>query len=129
MHTLFHTICAIVIVPYVALATFFVFITQASQSKGLKELIDVVWNNTDWFVGLGIYATPVLWVCLVAMGFVPSFQKAGSLCLCLLAILCLLIIVTLQSTRLDLGQAIFLLPCGIVAIVSGWLFYHANSAQ
>ena len=122
MHAFLHTVGAVVVVPYVALALFFLFIGQVARAKGLEALIDIVWNNVDWYVGWGIYAAPVLWVCLVATGFVPRFQRASSLCLCILAIASFFVVVTLSSTQVGVGELIFLLPCVAVAATSAWLF-------
>jgi hypothetical protein len=124
MHAFLHTVGAVVVVPYVALALFFLFIGQVARAKGLKALIDIVWNNVDWHVGWGIYAAPVLWVCLVATGFVPHLQRASSLCLCILAVASFLVVVTLSSTRAGVGELIFLLPCVAVAATSAWLFFR-----
>ena len=124
MHAFLHTVSAVVVVPYVALALFFLFIGQVARAKGLKALIDTVWNNVDWYVGWGIYAAPVLWVCLVATGFVPRFQRASSLCLCILAIASFFVVVTLSSNRVGVGELIFLLPCVAVAATSAWLFFR-----
>lgn len=127
MHALFHTVGAVVVVPYVALALLFLFIGQVARSKGLLALIDVVWNNIDWYLGWGICAAPLLWVCLVATGFVPRLQRAGSLCLCLLAVTSFVVVVTLSSTPVGAGELIFLLPCVAVAATSAWLFFRRGA--
>lgn len=126
MHALLHTLGAVVVLPYVALAMFFLFIGQAARAKGLWALIDVLWNHVDWYLGWVIYAAPVLWLGLVAAGFVPPLQRASSLCLCGLACASFLVIVALSSPRVGVGELLFLLPCLAVAATSAWLFWRAG---
>ncbi|MCA9158947.1 MAG: hypothetical protein KDA72_11500 [Planctomycetales bacterium] len=126
MHALLHTIGTIVVVPYVALAMFFIFIGQAATAKGMLALVETVWNNFYFYFTKGIFIAPVLWVCLVAMGFVPILQRTGSLCLSLLAVASFLVVVILSSTRIELGELIFLIPCIAVAATSAWLFFRGG---
>ncbi|MCC7336708.1 MAG: hypothetical protein IT422_16580 [Pirellulaceae bacterium] len=126
MHALLHTVGAIVVVPYVALALFFLFIGQAARAKGMIALIEILWNNFFFYFTKGMFVAPVLWVCLVAMGFVPILQRTGSLCLSLLAVASFLVVVNLSSTRIELGELIFLIPCIAVAATSAWLFFRGG---
>lgn len=128
MHALLHLVGAIAVVPYVALAMFFLFVGSAASSKGLMDLFHTVLYHADWFVRWGIYAAPVLWICLVATGFLPSLQRVSSLCLCLLAVSCFLVVVSLHSPRIGLGELIFLIPCVAVAATSAWLFFRNGAA-
>ncbi|MCT0210435.1 MULTISPECIES: hypothetical protein [Synechococcales] len=121
MNRLLHAVGAIVVVPYVALALFFLSIGEVARARGLGGLLEIAWNSLDWFAW-GIYLAPTFWVCLVATGFVPSLQRASSLCLCLLAGASFLVVVTLSSNQLGIGEFIFLLPCIGVAATSAWVF-------
>lgn len=128
MHAVLHTIGAVLVVPYVALALLFLFIGQLAKAKGLMAVIEVLWNNIDWYIGWWIYVAPILWVCLIATGFVPQLQRAGSLCLGLLAVASVLVVVTLSSAPLGIGELLFLLPCVAVAATSAWLFFRGGMA-
>ncbi|MCP9828969.1 hypothetical protein KBZ19_10770 [Synechococcus sp. L2F] len=121
MNRLLHAVGAIVVVPYVVLALFFLCIGEVARARGLGALIEIAWNSLDWFAW-GIYLAPALWVCLVATDFIPSLQRASSLCLCLLAAVSFLVVVTLSSNQVGIGEFIFLLPCIGVAATSAWLF-------
>ncbi len=129
MHAFLHFVGAIVIIPYVALALFFIFVGEAARSKGLMALLDTVLYHVNWFYGWGIYVIPSLWIFLIATGFVPSIQRASSLCLCLLAVSCFLVVVSLSSTRIGLGELIFLIPCVAVAATSAWLSFRTNATE
>ncbi|MBI1345919.1 hypothetical protein GC163_06485 [bacterium] len=127
MHALFHTLGAFVVLPYLALALLFVFIGQVAKAEGLLGIVNVVWNNVDSYLGWWIYVAPVLWLGLIAAGFVPQLQRAGSLCLGFLAIACVLVIITLSSRPVGLGELLFLLPCVAVAATSAWLFLRGGA--
>ena len=126
MHALLHTVGSILVVPYVALALFFVFIGQAARSKGMMALLETVWSNFYLYFTKGIFIAPVLLACLVAMGFIPILQRAGSACLCLLAVSSILVIVISSSTRIELGEVIFLIPCIAIAATSAWLLFRTG---
>lgn len=126
LHALLHTVCGIVVLPYIALALFFVFVGQVARSKGIFAVIETLWNNFYYFIGWGIYVAPVLWLCLIAMGFVPSLQRAGSLCLCLISTASLIVIVIFPSARIELGHLLFFAPCLAVTITCALLFFRSK---
>jgi hypothetical protein len=121
MNKLLHTVGAIVVVPYVLLATFFLYVGELARARGLGALIEIAWNSLDW-LAWGIYIAPALWICLVATGFVPSLQRASALCLCLLAAASFLVVVSLSSSQVGIGELIVLLPCIGAAGTSAWVF-------
>jgi hypothetical protein len=52
MHAFLHFVGAIVIVPYVALALFFIFVGTAASSKGLMALFEtVMYTRTGFTAG------------------------------------------------------------------------------
>ncbi len=127
MHALLNTICSVVVLYYIALALFFIFIGQAASSKSMLALVGVVWNNFYFYFTKGMFIAPVLWVCLVVMGIVPSLQRMGSVCLSLLAVSSLAVIITMSSSRMEFGELIFLTPCMAVAATSIWLVFRAGT--
>lgn len=128
MHPLLHTVCAVVAVPYIALALFFLFVGQVARSKGMLAVIGTVWDNFFFYFTKGMFIAPVLWIGLVAMGFFPALQRTGSICVCLLAAASLAVIFFCSSTRLELGQILFLVPCFAVALLSLWLALRGHIA-
>ena len=126
IHAILQTIGAVLVLPYVALAGFFLLVGEAARAKGLFALLDIVLHHASWIVRWGIYAFALLWLGLVVMGFLAQFQRISALCLCLLAIGSLLVIVVLPSSDMEFGQLLFLAPCVAVAATSGWLFMRAG---
>lgn len=126
MHSFLHTLGAVIVVPYVLLAAFFLLVKEATKARGLWQLIDIMLAQALLVLGWGIYVLPVLWTLLVVAGFLPSFQRASSLVLCLLALGCVLIIWLLPSTKPGSGELTFLVPCIAVIGLSAWLFARAG---
>jgi hypothetical protein len=129
MHALLHTLGAIVVLPYVALALFFVFVGEVARSKGMVALVDTILNNFYFYITKGMFIAPILWVFLVVAGFLPSFQRAGSICLALTAVASLIVIVLMRSSPLEFGDLFFPIPCLAVAVLSIWLFFRTNAAH
>ena len=50
MHALLHAVGAVVVLPYVTLAMFFLFIGQAARARGLIALVDVTLYHADWLI-------------------------------------------------------------------------------
>ena len=113
--------------PYVALAGFFLLIGEAACARGLPALLDVVLHHASWLVRWGIYGIPVLWLLLLLAGFFTPFQRVGALALCLLATGSLLVLIFLPSSPMAAGQLLFLAPCLAVAATGAWLFVRAGT--
>lgn len=127
MHALLHSIGAVFVLPYVALAGMFLLVGEVARAKGVFGILDVLLTHANWFVRGGMYGLALLWLVLLGMGFIPQLQRAGSLSLCLLAGASLVVLVTLQTSRVEFGQWLFLLPCAAVVATSAWLFVRAGS--
>jgi hypothetical protein len=127
MHAVVHTLAAVVVVPYLGLALMFALIGQLAQTQGLWALIDAVVNHASWLMRWGLYGALLLWLGLLIVGWVPRWQRPASLCLGLLALVCLVVLVALPAARLGAGQLLFLLPCAAVAVVGVWLFLRAGA--
>jgi hypothetical protein len=118
-----HGLGCILVLPYVALALQFLFIGDLARSKGLFAILETALNHLNGFLLWGIYGLPLLWLALVAMGFVPTLRRAGSLALALLALSSGLVIVTLSSTPPQADALVFLLPCLAVGGGSAWSWW------
>lgn len=117
------------VLPYAALAGFFLLIGGAARAKGLFALLEVVLHHANWLLLWGVYGFALLWLALVVMGLLAPFQRAAALLLCLLASGSLLIIIALPSTPLEPGQVLFLAPCVVLAVASAWLFVRAGASR
>ncbi len=127
MHALLHIVAAVLVLPYVALACLFLLIGEAARTKGLLALLDVALHHASWFARWGMYVIPLLWLLLAAAGMIAPFKRPGALALGLLAAGSLVVIITLDSSRMDLGQVLFLAPCLAVVVMSVWLFVRAGN--
>jgi hypothetical protein len=121
MYGILHAVGTIVLVPYLLLAGGFLLIGKVAASQGLWAALDAVLEEADWLVRWGIYALPVLIFALALAGFVPRLRGIGLLSLVLLSGGSLLAICLLHSTRVGLGELVFLAPCVLVFAASGLL--------
>ncbi len=127
LHAVLHLLCSVVVLPYVALALFYIFIGQLASSKGMLDLIENLWDKLWFYFTKGMFIAPVLWIVLVTMGFLPSFQRTGSICLLVLAVASLIVMFAI-SPDLEFGHILFLLPCVAVAGTSAWQAFRASVA-
>lgn len=129
INALLHSFGSIVIVPYLALALFFIFIDQVASSKGLLGILETIFTNFVFYFGKAIYVAPVLWVCLVVMGFVPSLQRWGSICLILLAVFSLVVVGFRLPSEMERDHLVFLLPCLAVVVTNLFLLYFGSVSR
>jgi hypothetical protein len=122
-----HAIGCVVVLPYVGLAAFMLLVQRAAGTRGLLSILDLLLTVAlalmNW-VGLLVV---VLWLAVFIAGLVPSTHAVGATCLLLLAIASLATIVVIQPTPLEWGQVLFMAPCVLVAIASGWSLSRLGS--
>jgi hypothetical protein len=120
MKSALHALGCVIVLPYVGLAAFMLFVQRAAGTKDMPSLFNLMLSVAlaliDW-AGLLVLA---VWIAVLVLGLVPSTQRIGAVCLLALAIASLAAIVAIQPTPLDLGQVLFLAPCVLVAMASGW---------
>lgn len=127
MHGVLHLLGTVVVIPYTLLAGWFVMIGEVAEARGLWAVLDAFLTQLNWVAGWGIYAIPLAFACLAALGFVAGLRRVGALLLSLLATASLLTIGLLHSGGLGPGELLFLAPCAAVLAVSAWLY--RRSAQ
>lgn len=129
MHAFLHTLGALLVLPYIALAASFLLIGEVARARGLAAIFDIVFHHFSWIVRWGIYGFALLWLALVVMGFFGQFQRFTALCLFLLAAASSSIIILLSSSKIEFGHVLFLVPCFAVAATSAWLFMRAGGGS
>ncbi|EDY37318.1 hypothetical protein CPCC7001_196 [Cyanobium sp. PCC 7001] len=127
MRVVLHVLGSILVLPYAALALWFLVIGDIARSKGLFAVLETALNHLNGVLLWGIYLLPLLWLGLVVMGCVPRLQQPGALCLALLALASCLVVVSLSSTPVGLDDLVLLFPCLAVAVSSAWSFWRAGS--
>ncbi len=127
MNACLHTLGTLVVLPYMLLAAAFLLVGDIARSRGLFAAIDAILNHASWIFRWGIYGLPVFLVALIVAGCLPSLQRISAVVLFLIALGSLGVICTLHSTRIGLGQVVFLLPCIAVLGLSAWLFIQQGT--
>ena len=127
MNAFLHTLGTLVVLPDMLLAVAFLLIGDIARSRGMLALIDAVINHAHWIFRWEIYGLFVFLVALVVAGFLPSLQRICAAGLFLIAFGCLVVICTLHSNRIGLGEVTFLLPCIAVLGMSAWQFVRERT--
>jgi hypothetical protein len=127
MNACLHTLGTLVVLPYMLLAVAFLLIGDVARSRGMLALIDAVANHALWIFRWGIYGLFVFLVAFVVAGFLPSLQRICAAGLFWMAFGSLVVICTLHSTRMGLGEVTFLLPCIAVLGMSAWQFVRERT--
>lgn len=127
MNFVLHALGCVVILPYVGLAAFMLIVQRAAGTTGLLSLLDLMLTAflalINW-VGLLVV---VGWLAILIIGLMPSTQRIGAACLLALAVASLATIVVIQPTPLEWGQVLFLAPCVLVALASGWSLWRSGA--
>lgn len=121
-----HALVTIVAIPYALLATAFLMVGGVARSKGMFEVLTTLFNYVDGIARWGIYLVPLVCIALAAAGFVPGLRRVAAMSVMGVAVASLLIICILHSTRLGVGQLVFLAPLVGVIATAWWLFTQAS---
>lgn len=121
MRAVLHVAGCLAVLPYLALAGFFLFVDRAAATKGLPELFEFVLAVALAVLDGEGFLAVALWGLVVALGVLPATQRYASGALGFAAIATLLIILTIHAGPLEPGQILFLAPCGMIALLAAWL--------
>jgi hypothetical protein len=103
------------LLPYLALAGFFLLVRRVAAAESLPSLIErVLAFALAVLDGEGLFAV-ALWGLLIVLGFVPSAHRLACAVLGVVSLASLAVVVTLHSGPLEAGQIVFLAPCLVIA--------------
>jgi hypothetical protein len=108
------------LVPYLLLAIAFLLLGQAIGSGGMFAFFGTLLTQFIWIFPWGILGFVAILGSVGALGLSSRFRALGSLCLCLLAAGSLGVIVFITTSKMGMGQLLFLLPCALVLVYSAW---------
>lgn len=125
MHGVLHLLGTVIVIPYAMLAGWFAMVGEVARARGLWAILDAFLAQVNWLAGWGIYAIPLAFACLAAMGFIPRFRRLGAILLAVLSCASLLTVGLLHSGGLGPGELLFLAPCAASLALSAWLYRHS----
>jgi len=96
---LLHVLATLVVAPYAALAVGFLAVGRVAASKGLWEILDVVFQSFVALMSWGIYAFAAVILLIAATGCISAARVAASIALAALAGLSLLILLFTARLR------------------------------
>jgi len=118
----------IVAIPYVLLAAGFLFLGLAIQRGSILGIFDILINTAAWLISWGGLLLAGIYVGIVALAFFQSTRHWGVIAGTLVCFVAIAVIISLQSTRLEFGQWLFLLPCFAALALEGWLVFLTRAA-
>ena len=121
MRAVLHVLSALVLIPYIALASAFAILRHAISSGSLLSLFETLLAHAVWIVPWGIIGFGCLIVVVAALGIAPRLRWLGGVCLCVLAAGSLAVIVVASTSPVALPELLFLSPCIAVLVFGAWL--------
>jgi hypothetical protein len=112
-----------VLLPYVLLATAFILLGHVLSGGTLLSLFDALFRAALWLVPWGLLAFAAGVLALLALGLSDRLLWLGGLCLSLIACGCTATILLMNTTPIEPGQLLFMLPCMMIVIFGAWLAY------
>ncbi|MFO1200608.1 MAG: hypothetical protein U1E86_26945 [Burkholderiaceae bacterium] len=129
MRALLHVAGCLAVLPYAALAGFFLFVDRAAAARSLPSLLELALAvGLAVLEGGGLLAAAI-WLLVAALGVVPVTRRLGSAALGLVAAANLVTIVTIHAGPLDSGQVAFLAPCASIVVLAAWSMLPTHAAS
>ena len=116
-----HLLCVLILLPYLALAAWFLIIGDVIAAGSLASILTTLLSHALWLFPWGLLGIAAAIVALAALGVIDSARWLGGLCLFVLASACLLIVIAGNPSAIGPGELLFLLPCFAILIFGGWL--------
>jgi len=116
-----HLLCTLALLPYLALAAWFLILGDAIATGSLISLLGTLLSHALWLIPWGLLGITAGIVGVVALGMIDGVRWLGGLCLFVLAGACLVIVIAGSSPALGPGELLFLLPCFAILFFGAWL--------
>ena len=116
-----HLLCTIMLLPYLALAAWFLIVGDVIAAGSLASVLTTLLSHALWLFPWGLLGIAAGIVGLAALGVIESARWFGGLCLFALAGGCLFIVIAGNPSAIGPGELLFLLPCFAILIFGGWL--------
>ena len=116
-----HLLCTLVLLPYLALAAWFLILGDAIAGGSLVSFLATLLAHALWLMPWGLLGLTAGIIGLAALGMIESVRWLGGLCLFVLAGSCLFIVIAGNPSAVGPGELLFLLPCFAIGIFGAWL--------
>lgn len=116
-----HLLCTLVLLPYLALAAWFLILGDAIAGGSLASFLATLLAHALWLMPWGLLGLTAGIIGLATLGMIESVRWLGGLCLSVLAGGCLFIVIAGNRTAIGSGELLFLLPCFAILVFGAWL--------
>jgi len=124
-----YLLCTLVLLPYLALAAWFLIIGDVIAAGSLASALTTLLSHALWLFPWGLLGIAAGIIAIAALGVTESARWLGGLCLFALAGACLFIVIAGNPSAIGPGELLFLLPCLAILIFGGWLAVAELSAR
>jgi hypothetical protein len=121
MHRTLHVLGCIVLLPYLALAAWFLLLGDLIATGSIVSMFGRLLQHATWLIPWGVLGFIAGFIALLAVGLNDRLRWLGGLCLFALAAGCLYIVIAGSRSPLGTGEWLFLLPCFAVLTCGAWL--------
>lgn len=115
-----HLLCTLVLLPYLALAAWFLILGDAIAGGTLASFLGTLLSHALWLFPWGLLGIAAGIVTVAALGMIEGVRWLGGLCLFVLAGGCLVIVIAGNPSAIGAGELLFLLPCFAILAFGGW---------
>jgi len=121
MRALIYLVLALLLLPYLALASGFAILGRVAASGTLASAFSLLLQIIVVLIPWGLVALLAALAFLFVLAASDRWRWLGSCCLCVGASASIVVILLLTGSGADPGVLLFLLPCMIVVAGSAWL--------
>ena len=123
MHAVLHVLATLLLLPYVLLAIAFLLLEQAIGDGTLSTLLATLLSQALWLIPWGVLGFLIFAIALAALGMHPASRRLGGFLLCLVAVVCIVLIIVKPAEPVGLDALLFLSPCILVAAYGAWMAF------
>jgi hypothetical protein len=116
-----YLLCTLALLPYLALAAWFLLIGDVIASGSLASVLTTLLSHALWLFPWGLLGVAAGIIAVATLGVIESMRWLGGLCLFVLAGACLFIVIAGNPSAIGPGELLFLLPCFAVLVFGGCL--------
>lgn len=120
MRHVLHILATLVVFPYAVLAVGFLFVGKVASSRGPLSLLQSLFDIFVLIVPWGAIGFLLAFLCVACLTFFQVKGQVPASALAGISGLSLVIVMFYRPSLPSIGEVLFMLPCFVVLVGSGW---------